>query len=112
MDTDQSITRMEAIPFEISKKEQELVEAKRQMDISKAILDKWIAIYILKSNRKNATEKKAAAEVQAYQRRLNLIDKTAEFEGIKLQLNQLKNEFDSVRKRISWEMELLKLKVS
>jgi len=100
--------RLENLPEEIYQAELKMIENRALVDRDKYLLEAEQSVVISNSDAPNATEKKAQALIETKGRKENLINSTMKYEKAKAYLTLLNNEFTSLRKISSVEIELMK----
>jgi len=93
--------QLDKLPAWIAYAEEKIAEKNREVQHAKLQLKKVVMTEMLKSQRKNATEKKAEAELLAIGEEADFITKMADKEMLEVKHNYLTNKFISARKQTS-----------
>ena len=93
--------QLDKLPAWIAYAEEKIAEKNREVQHAKLQLKKTVMTEMLRSQRKNATEKKAEAELLAIGEEADFITKLADKEMLEVKYSYLTNKFISARKQTS-----------
>jgi len=104
--------RLLHLPDEIYKVEKKALKAKEELEMSKIDFDVRYSMALLKAQKANATEKKAAAVIESQEAKKELLQVNIKYERANALLTAKNNEFIAIRKVSSIEESLIKSKLS
>lgn len=107
-DINQLIDHLNKLPNQIREAQKTVIEKREDLETAKLYLEVDTSQAMLKSERANATEKKAEAYMLTKETRLQLLLKQGALDRAENELEYLNNRFIALRKISSIEESLLK----